>query len=256
MQLYGLCHLVLKKMTTIADILKDIPELKSKINQAYKYGDAGTIQLLLGVVDSLERALNDFIAGQVDKVWENCNDPLFQALAHCYKLVKNLSEDIVALHLDNSEIVEKISQCEEKWDEMRLTMMVGQVAMDIDDIATSIVLKDLVDKSKARVRTINQMEKALRGEIDGVFTKGKDEREKAKKRWDDLQLKIRWTPNHKRFINDLKDGPRLGFAHPKVYLPELKKAHEKGRLPGVDNDRLFSECLNMLHILQDTLAKS
>lgn len=241
-------------MTTITDILRDIPELKSKITEAYKCGDAGTIRLLLGTVESLEQTLNDYVAGQADEVWENSNDPLIQALAHCYGLVENLSGDLVALHRDNSEILEKITQYEEKWDKMRLTMMVGQVAMDIDDTATSIVLKDIVDKS-SKVRTINQMEKALRGEIDDVFKKEEDEQE-AKRRWKDLQLKLRWTTNHKRFIKSLK-GPRLNFAHPKVCLPELKEANEKGRLRSVHNDdRLFSECLNMLPILQDTLAKS
>lgn len=241
----------------VDELQRNVTILKSKIIK----GDwiKEDVQKLL---DPLKKTLEDgslyeSIQSECDdraELWQSNYRPtevLFQTtvVESNTELLRSLSERILVFEKNNLQLKEEVNKLKEKCKildkikKYRLTLMIGQLAVEIERKIVNTVLLDLLT-SDQHINTIAQMEMAIQGNdgYDDVF-ETEDIRETARQRWNNLKSKFSWKGKHTRYIQGLKHDQIL-IAHPSFDQRKIEEALKTGDL-NVRDKELFEELLKI-----------
>ena len=215
---------------------------------------------VLEIVSSLEEALKDLKSlfdieegsdgdSDSDEIWQNDCEILLKVVVHCTDMAILLHEKLIGIQSSNLELKEEVKWLREECkvlDEIenhRLTLMVGQLAFEVEQRIIERVLAGLV-RSDQHIRTIVQLEMAIKRKegFDDVF-ESEEDRKTAASKWTAFKDQFSWKGRHSRYIKELKDV-RLPIAHPKCDLKIIQEALANGTFV-VRDKKLFKEFLKI-----------
>ena len=149
-------------------------------------------------------------------------------------------EDILELKEEVRKLKEQVGVFEND----ELTIMTGQLAMEIEQTILDTVLFDLLTCDQ-HINTIHDMEKVIQDDDDNdddVF-ESNDRRDTARRRWAELKSRFSWKGKHTRYIQELK-YKRNPITQPRVDRRRIDEALKMGTL-NVRDQKLFEEFLQI-----------
>lgn len=186
-------------------------------------------------------------------LWESDCQILFEVVAYqelvqiLIKKVENLEVKYLHMKQQIQQLEKKQKLLEDKLDETKMRLMVGQLAYEIDKEVLHNVLSDMVDVKEKCVCSISDMKSAIKGKdnYDDIF-EDENDRLRAKKKWDDLKAYLEWEGKHFRYLKSLKSFG-VQDAHPDFNPEAIKQALMNGALKTKDGQdkKLLEKCLEM-----------
>ena len=239
---------------TIDELLRNVSVLKSKIASGnWNQSDVRKFLSLLkqaGIEDgSLYETLQNE-SGNRARLWQS---NLFQTVVESNDFLLSLSKKVSAFEEDILELKEAVRKLKEGVRKLKeevgifendvdeLTIMTGQLAMEIEQKILDTVLFDLLTCDQ-HINTIHDMEKVIQDDDDDVF-ESNDRRDTARRRWAELKSRFSWKGKHTRYIQELK-CKRNPITHPRVDRRRIDEALKMGTLK-VRDQKLFEEFLQI-----------
>ena len=245
---------------TLDELRRNISILQSKI-KSDDWNKSDVLKFLDPLKQGIEAgSLYESIqneSGDRADLWQSDCDVLFQMVVDSNELLRSLYERVSALEKDNLELKEEVRKLKEEvrrlseksgiFDEFKndgLTIMTGQVAIEIEQRILDTVLSDLLTCDQ-HINTLDDMEKVIQDDDDDdddVFETD-DRRDTARRRWAELKSRFSWKRKHTRYIQELK-CKRNPIAHPKVDRRKIGEALKMGTIK-VRDQKLFEEFLQI-----------
>ena len=149
------------------------------------------------------------------------------------------------------ELKEEVRKLKEEvgvFENDELTIMTGQLAMEIEQKILDTVLFDLLTCDQ-HINTIHDMEKVIQDDDDddndGDVFESNDRRDTARRRWAELKSRFSWKGKHTRYIQELKCKRNpITHGHLRVDRRRIDEAFKMGTLK-VRDQKLFEEFLQI-----------
>lgn len=244
----------------VQQLRRRIDILKSKIKCESTVMDAESI---MKEHEELERELKDNSllsallreCEEGNEFWQTDCEYLFETVISYKDLVHELIDIMERLQHNlsctESELKRLKITCEtletkvKKLECDRLKLMACQLAFEIHQAIIHKILSGIINIEEKQINTIGEMEKAIAGSkgCEDVFDKDSD-RDMANTRWLTLQRDLQWKKVHYRYLQNLK-RLRVNIAHPEFDPQAITDALSKGTLEGIQDLKLYKECLQM-----------
>ena len=205
---------------------------------------------------NLEETITEEIhAARQPELWETVCEVLYSTLSKYMELIEQLCKEVSKLRTENEDLkefrseVKKLKEQVEKLEKEKREesdcLMVGQLAFVVEEAIVDYVLTKVIGPPhKFFIKSIFNMQQAINRKKNFSDVLSDDIKHKeAEKRWNDLQKKLGWKPQHFRCIEFLK-ADRMDTAHPKVDPSVLRAAIRKR-----EGFQYKSECEELLHML-------
>ena len=153
----------------------------------------------------------------------------------CLQRVECLKESIE----DLKERIKTLEEDAKKMNRNKHSLVVGQVAFDVERFVVSHVLNGLIGPEPVYINTIEDLESVIDADEDYDDVLSAEETQVAGERWKELKEKLHWNSKHFRYIKTLKYY-HVESAHPVIDPTMAEAALEV--IPEVDKET-FEELL-------------